>query len=96
MRDLFGGFCVECGMGWFGIWVGVCVLLREEIVEINRGGVCLLCVAVVVLMYVFLRVWGILIVLRARLVSSRMRWVTGVSSSPVRTYFRCDRASVSA
>ena len=40
-------------MGWFGIWVEVCVLLREESVEIGRGGVCLLCVAGIVLMCVF-------------------------------------------
>ena len=79
-----------------GIWLGVCVLLREEGVEIGRDGVCLLCVAGVVLMCVFLRLWEVLVVLRAGLVYSQMSWVTGVSSSSVRTYFRCDRASISA
>ena len=86
-------------MGWFGVgvWVRVCVLLREEGVEVGGAGVCLLWVVVVVdLMCVFLRVWGVLIVLRAWLVSSRVRQVTYLSSSPVRTYFRCDRATLSA
>jgi hypothetical protein len=45
-------------VGWFEIWVGVCVFLREESVEIGRDGVCLLCVAGVVLMCFFVCVGG--------------------------------------
>jgi len=45
--------------------VCVCVLLREESVEIGRDGVCLSCVAGVILMCVFLRVWVFLDVLWA-------------------------------
>ncbi len=64
-RAFLGGFCVEWGVVWFGIWVGVCVVLREESVEIGRDGVCLLCVAGIVLVCVFLRVWVVLVALRA-------------------------------
>ena len=45
--------------------MGVCVLLREESVEIGRDGVGLLCVARVALICVFLRVWAVLVVLWA-------------------------------
>ena len=65
LRAFLGGLCVEWGVGWFGIWKGVCVLLRVECAEIGRGGVCLLCMAGVVLMCAFLRVWVVLAVLRA-------------------------------
>ena len=58
-----GGFCVdEWGVGCFGIWVGVYVFLREEI---GSAEVCLLWVAGVVLMCVFLRVGVGLVVLWA-------------------------------
>ena len=43
----------------------VCVLLREESVGIGRDGVCLLCVAGIILMRVFFRVWVVLVVLWA-------------------------------
>jgi len=59
LRDFFSGFCVVCVLGLFLIWVGGCVLLREEIVGINSDEVCLLCVSGVVLMCVFLRVWEV-------------------------------------
>ncbi len=43
--------------------MGVCVLLREESVEICRGGACLLCVGVV-LVCVFSREGAVLVVIR--------------------------------
>ena len=64
LREFFGGFCVGWGIVWFGIWMSVCVLLREESAEIGRGGVCLVC-AGVVLVCVFFREWVVLVVLRA-------------------------------
>ena len=45
--------------------MGVCALLREESVEIGKDGVCLLYVAGVILLCVFLRAWVVLVVLCA-------------------------------
>ena len=45
--------------------MGVFVLLREESVEGGKGGVCLSCAAVVILMRVVFRLWEVLVVLWA-------------------------------
>ena len=45
--------------------MGVFVLLREESVERVKDGICLSCVAGIILMRVFFRVWAVLVVLWA-------------------------------
>ena len=45
--------------------MGACVLLREESVEVGEAGVCLLWVAGIVLVCVFLRGWEVMVVLWA-------------------------------
>ena len=39
----------------------MCVVVREESVEIGRGGICMLCVAGVVFTCAFVRVWVVLV-----------------------------------
>jgi len=57
----------EWRVGWFGVgvWVGVCVLLREGNCEVGGAVVGLLWVVVVNLACVVLRVWGFLTILWA-------------------------------
>ena len=84
-------------MGWFrsGVWVRVCVLLREG-VGVGRNEVCFLRVVVIGRVRVLWRVLGVMGVRCVWVARSRMRQVAYVSSSPVRTYLRWDRKSDSA
>ena len=95
---LYGLSVWEWGVGCFeiGVTVGGCVLLQGRNVRVGGDVVSLVLEASVGFACAFLRGWEVLTVLWAWLVSYRTRQVTYVSSSPVRTYFRCDLDSISA